>query len=186
MALQIKSSDFKASRRVIRSAQGEVISKTKTQSQLLAERRKRYDVKIDGKLRYSLSNRARTIKSARQRQGRAIGRDAYASWINPPSPKTGENLKAGIIGISQRAGLVGGEDDILYRKLQNLDENNLAQLYARNDLIFDVAFNYGGAENENPMDQRNPEAKPPIPGKKADLIFLVEQYEKAFGPIPLD
>lgn len=176
MALQIKPSEFKATRRIIKSALGETISATSTKSKART--------KINAKGRYQLTNPQATRKIARQKQGRAIGRGAYQDWINPPRADTGANLKKGIEGISLRAGLTA-EDDVLFKKLQNMDESNLAQLYARNDLIFDVAFNYGGSNDESPMDQRNPTAKPPIPGKKADLEFLVSQYEKAFGPIPI-
>lgn len=174
MALQIKVSEFKSKRRIIKSATGETISQTATKSKART--------RINAKGRYQLVNPSATKKIARQRQGRAIGRGAYADWINPPSPNTGANLKKGIEGISLRAGLTA-EDDVLYQKILHMDESNLAQLYARNDLIFDVAFNYGGSNSETPMDQKNPGAKPPIPGKKADLEFLVSQYEKAFGPI---
>ena len=180
--MQINPKEFKAKRRVIKAATGEVISKTKTKAELYKERRKR-GVNVEGRSRYALTNRARTVKSARQKQGRAIERGAYDQWINPPRPDTGANLKKGIEGMALRAGLVAGVDDVLYSKLLAMDEGKLAQLYARNELIFDVAFNYGGSVDESPMDQRNPRARNVIPGKKSDLEFLVEQYEKAFGVI---
>lgn len=182
MALQINPREFKAKRRIIKSATGETLSRTKTTKELYKERRKRA-VAVDGRSRYELTDRSRVVKSARQKQGRAIARGAYQEWINPPRPDTGANLKKGIEGMALRAGLVAGVDDILYAKLLAMDESRLAQLYARNELIFDVAFNYGGSLDESPMDQRNPQARNVIPGKKSDLEFLVEQYEKAFGPL---
>lgn len=132
-----------------------------------------------GKTRYELLNPARARKSARQRQGRRIAKGAYDTWINPPSPKAGENLKSGIMGMAVRAGFEDG--DPTYQKLTKMDPDKLYDLYSKNELIFDVAFNYGGANQDTDMDTRK--GMYVIPGKKKDLEFLVEQYEKAYGVI---
>ena len=133
----------------------------------------------EGKVRYNLLNPTRARKSARQRQGRRIARNAYDDWINPPNPKAGENLQKGIMGMAIRAGFEDG--DITYIKLSKMNPDKLYDLYAKNELIFDVAFNYHGADNELDMDTKK--GMRVIPGKKKDLEFLVEQYEKAYGEI---
>lgn len=157
----------------------ELIGKQIRAGTLYGGRQKKTYKAESGKTRYELLNPARARKSARQRQGRRIKKNAYDSWINPTNPDAGKNLKAGIEGMAVRAGFEDG--DITYAKLENMDPDKLYQLYAQNELIFDVAFNYGGADQETDMDTRK--GMRVIPGKKKDLEFLVEQYEKAFGPI---
>lgn len=132
-----------------------------------------------GKARYELINPARARKSARQRQGRAIARGAYDTWINPTDARAGANLKAGIEGISVRAGLT--EDDGIFQKIEKMNPDKLADMYSKNELIFDVAFNYHGADSDTDMDTKKGMAV--IPGKKKDLEFLIESYEKAYGPL---
>lgn len=157
----------------------QLIGKQIRKGTIYGGRQKRTVKSESGKSRYELLNPARARKSARQRQGRRISKDAYKNWINPPDPNAGINLKNGILGMAVRAGFEDG--DIIYEKLTKMDPDRLYQLYANNELIFDVAFNYGGADSEADMDTRK--GMRVIPGKKKDLEFLVEQYEKAFGPI---
>lgn len=175
MALQIKSSTFKAKSRTIRSASGETLSRTATKSS-----RK---TKVANAGRFALQNPRLARKVARQKQGRLIQRDMFDDWVNRSPKGNGESLKKGIMGMADTHAGLTIEDSELYYKLSNMDPNKLQAMYERNELIFEVAFNYGGASSDGAMDQRGFGANEVIPGKAQELEFLVEQYERAFGPI---
>ena len=123
-----------------------------------------------GKLRISLDTKGLARRTARQRLGSGISKEDYATWINKPSDKTGKALKEGIGKMAVKAKLTGERGQAVYNKLKKMDASKLQYLYEKSQLIFDVAFSYDGTGNV-------------AEDKINDLEFLIESYEKAFGPI---
>lgn len=123
-----------------------------------------------GKLRISLATPGLARRTARQQLGSGISKEDFATWINKPSDKTGKALKEGIGRMAVKAKLTGDRGQAVYNKLKQMDPNKLQYLYEKSQLIFDVAFSYDGTGQvgENKIN---------------DLEFLIESYEKAFGPI---
>lgn len=122
-----------------------------------------------GKARKSLTNKGIATRTARQRLGSAIPPEQIEGWVNRSVPGNGIALKEGIKRMATEARLSTADQE-LYNKLQRMDPDKLQYLYERDDLIFDVVFSY----DENGQVGA---------GKRDDLRFLVDSYEKAFGAL---
>ena len=127
---------------------------------------------------YGSHSRKRLIMSdaarsqARRKQTILLERDTD---IQASGVKTrGDALKEGVISMAD----VSLIPDSVVDKLKKMDPQKLDALYQNNDIIFEVYFDYGGIEkSENGANIVNQEKK------LSDANFLIEQYERTFGPL---
>ena len=105
-------------------------------------------------------------KTARQRTTRALN----TGFIGTPDYAGGKALHEGLLGMAETRGVVDSET---YYRIQQMDEQVLAEMYAQNKLTFEVAFNYEGlrktqqGEYEVISDQ-----------KQQDFDFFIGEYNR--------
>lgn len=87
--------------------------------------------------------------------------------------KKGESLKKGILGMGQVAQIPSE----LYSKIEKLDPYKLADMYQKNDFVFEVFFSYEGLNETSQGFFPNQDAK------VDDVRFLLENYERLYGPV---
>lgn len=121
--------------------------------------------------RYSFNNirRARQIAKAKE------------PTLQLKTPVLSDNAKKNF-GKSVRAMaeyLTGPQGDATLRaKIKNMTDENLNTLYAENEMVFDVYFDYGGIK----LTDKGLVADSQV---KANAKALVDTYEKRFGTIPI-
>lgn len=116
--------------------------------------------------RYELTNAARARKTARQKTRRQVSRASIPDYV--PDMVRGAQLKKGIVNLASASEDITEEQ---LAKLQAMDPAKLDAMYQRNDLIFEVYFQYGRPEQGE------------LSNKSRDADFLIEQYEQYYGPI---
>ena len=82
-------------------------------------------------------------------------------------------LKSGVIGMAARANM----DAEIVAKLNKMTPEKLKYLYDHNEFVFDVYFQYEGLNYTGSTYQVVGDAK------DRDALFLIEQYERAFGKL---
>lgn len=87
--------------------------------------------------------------------------------------RKGESLKKGIMGMAAVAQI----PTELYYKLQKMDPYKLADMYSKNDFIFEVFYSYEGLNETSQGFMPNKDAK------VDDTLFLIEQYERLYGAL---
>lgn len=109
--------------------------------------------------------------AAKGKTTKAAKRGVRAHEPGRYSESKGAALKKGIEGMARRTNL----DEETYNRLMAMDERSLQALYENNDIVFEIAFNYGGVSTD-------PETGAYIvdENKNQDFDFLIEQYNKMF------
>lgn len=118
--------------------------------------------------RYQLENAAKARKIARQKTKRQTARPSLPGYTIDVT--RGQQLKKGIENLALAS------DDITEEqlaKIKKMDPIKLDAMYQRNDLIFEVYFQYSNSENGE------------LSNKSRDADFLIEQYERYYGEIRL-
>lgn len=118
--------------------------------------------------RYELESAAKARKVARQNTKRQTARPSLPGYTIDVT--RGQQLKKGIENLALAS------DDITEEqlaKLKKMDPIKLDAMYQRNDLIFEVYFQYSNSENGE------------LSNKSRDADFLIEQYERYYGEIRL-
>lgn len=123
---------------------------------------------VGGK-RVRLVNPQVARKVAGQRTRRQLERGGYGEGVQIDY-KRGSKLKEGIQALADRAEDV--TDDQRY-KLDQMDPEKLDAMYQQNDLIFEVYFQYN----------QSPDGAKMLDSKNSDVQFLINQYEKVYGPL---
>lgn len=119
--------------------------------------------------RSELVNVGKAKKIARQKQSRLVESGRFESIGDM---ERGASLKDGILGMANRAIL----PDEIYDKLEKMEPDKLDALYQQNDLIFEVYFDYSGAETTD-----NGAVIMDTAQKKRDALFLIDLYQKTYG-----
>lgn len=120
--------------------------------------------------RYRLQYANLTRQAARARSTQLI----RSGMANRPvtSQEGGASLKNGILAMGRR----GHVDAETMQKLENMDEDKLANLYNNNDFVFEVYFQY-----DTVIHTKDREIIVTEGGKQRDADFLIEQYEKVYN-----
>ena len=152
----------KNTHRWTRSSSDDLISTHKLAGRLL----------VNDKSRKELANPEIARRVAKAQTTKAINK----GWLMPGQGPTlshgeAENLKKGVIGMMTR---IKPSATTEKDKIEAMDADKLAQLYQNNRFVFEVYFNYGGIEKKNGALTE---------GNIENAEFLIEEYERAFGPL---
>lgn len=118
--------------------------------------------------RYELVSAAKARKVSRQKARRQVASARIPEYV--PDMVRGQQLKKGIENLALAS------DDITEKqlaKIRAMDPAKLDAMYQRNDLIFEVYFQYSNSENGE------------LSNKSRDADFLIELYERYYGEIRL-
>lgn len=116
--------------------------------------------------RYQLEKAAQARKVSRQKAKRQMASARIPEYV--PDMVRGQQLKKGIESLALASDDISEEQ---LAKIQKMDPAKLDAMYQRNDLIFEVYFQY----------QKSDEGE--LSNKSRDADFLIEQYERYYGEI---
>lgn len=106
-------------------------------------------------------------------------RTARQLAVNQPlrrPPMSADDKRAFGKGVRNMAAYSARYDTALVDKINRMTDENLAQLYQENEIVFEVYFDYGGIQSTE---------KGMVSSKQTadNAQYLVDKYEERFGPI---
>lgn len=135
--------------------------------------RRAYHVNVDGKTRKILQNPAQARAAARAKTTKSLRQGYTGKRLEAADLQAADSLYNGVMGMAVR-GNFGQE---IYNKLAAMDPKKLLDMYDKNDLIFEVYFQYTGIHKEGSY------WTDPQGAKDSDALFLIENYERLYGPL---
>lgn len=85
-------------------------------------------------------------------------------------PGDGQNLKDGVTAMGTRLNV----DDATMKRLSEMDQQTLADMYNSNEMVFEVYFNYGGLQKTAEGEWSDYSQGQ----KQKDVQFFIEQYNR--------
>lgn len=121
--------------------------------------------------RFVLSNRLKARKIAQKRNIR-LSKSGVAPKFGAVDGETAENIKLGIIGMADRANIVGDTREII----ESMDVENLLGWYDVNPTAFDIYWSYEDVHYHSDMGWYTIGDK-----KRADIEWFADEYVRLFG-----
>lgn len=126
-------------------------------------------VSVEGS-RAQLVDRALAMRTAKARTTRALREGPKGM----PDYAGGSSLKEGLQGMAERSE-VGSE---MFKRVSDMDQNVLAEMYHDNKLTFEVVFNYEGIRYTGKDSGADPYEVIDPQKKLDDFDFLVGEYNR--------
>lgn len=132
---------------------------------------------VGGKTREVLQYAKAARTASKANITKALNRGAFRSELTGEVSPQDAALAEGVYNMaSVRLGNILSEEELL--KIKNMDAERLGVLYKNDKFVFNVYFQYSGVNMSGG-------AYEAAEGKAEDVRFLIDQYERAFGTIPI-
>ena len=135
--------------------------------------RKTVDIQAGGRTRQILLDAELTRRVAKGQTTKMLKGFYMPGKGSAEYARQADSLKQGVIGMAARANM----DAEIVSKLNKMTPEKLKYLYDHNEFVFDVYFQYEGLNYTGSTYQVIGDAK------DKDALFLIEQYERAFGKL---
>lgn len=135
--------------------------------------RKTVDIQVGGRTRQILLDAELTRRVAKGQTTKMLKGFYMPGKGSAEYARQAHSLKQGVIGMAARANM----DAEIVAKLNKMTPEKLKYLYDHNEFVFDVYFQYEGLNYTGSTYQVIGDAK------DKDALFLIEQYERAFGKL---